>query len=136
MALQFLSREWFDQVMALRAEAEATLGVDGIPEAVKTVRLNICVPHESGEKQFSVKGGDAFIGHIDDAITRLTVDYDTARKLILDGDVSAGMQAFMQGLIKVEGDMSQLLVLQQHLAAQPTPEQQALRSRVVDFTVF
>lgn len=136
MTLQFLSKDWFEQVMALRAEAEATLGADGIPDAVKTVRMNISVPHESGEKQFSVKGGDAAMGHIDDAITRLTIDYDTARKLIIEGDVSAGMQAFMSGLIKVEGDMAQLLLLQQHLAAQPTPEQQALRSRVVAFTVF
>lgn len=136
MTLQFLSKEWFEQVMALRAEAEATLGGDGIPEAVKAVRLNISVPHDSGDKHFSVKGGDAFLGHIDDAITRLTIDYDTARKLIIEGDVSAGLQAFMQGLIKVEGDMAQLLVLQQQLTAQPTPEQQALRARVVAFTVF
>ncbi len=136
MKLQFLSKEWFDQVMSLRTEAEATLGAAGIPDAVKAVRLNITVPHASGEKQFSVKNGDAFIGHIADATTRLTVDYDTARRLIVDGDASAGMQAFMQGLIKVDGDMSQLLVLQQQMTAQPTPEQQALRERMIAFTTF
>lgn len=136
MALQFLSKEWFDQVMALRAEAEALMGADGIPDGVKQVKLNITVPHASGDKQFSVKDGDAQVGHIGDAETKLTVEYDVARRLIIEGDVSAGMQAFMAGQIRVEGDMSKLLVLQQHLAAPQTAEQQALRQKVVDFTSF
>lgn len=136
MALQFLSKEWFDQVLALRAEVEATLGADGIPAEVKLVKLNISVPHESGEKHFSLKDGDAYMGHITDADTKLTVEYDVARRLIIEGDVSAGMQAFMSGQIRVEGDMSKLLLLQQHLAAQPTPEQLALRAKVVEFTTF
>lgn len=136
MALQFLSKEWFDQVLALRAEAEATLGADGIPAEVKLVKLNICVPHVQGEMKFSLKDGDAQMGHIDDADTKVTVEYDVARRLIIEGDVSAGMQAFMAGQIRVEGDMSKLLVLQQQLAAPPTPEQLALRKRVIEFTTF
>ena len=134
MALQFLSKEWFDQVMSLRAEALATLGDDGLPADVKQVKLNISVPHADGEKQFSVRNGDAQMGHISDADTKLTLEYDVARRLVLEGDVSAGMQAFMSGQIKVEGDMSKLLVLQQHLAAQLTPAQAALRDRMIGFT--
>lgn len=136
MALQFLSKEWFEHVLALRAEVEATLGADGIPADVRQVKLNIVVPHAGGEKHFSLKDGDAQMGHIGDAETKLTVEYDVARRLIIEGDVSAGMQAFMAGQIRVEGDLSKLLVLQQHLAAQPTPEQMALRNKVIEFTVF
>lgn len=136
MALQFLSKEWFEQVMALRTEAEALLGAEGIPAGVREVRLNITVPHADGDRHFAVKDGDAQIGHIDDAHTRLTVDYDVARRLIIEGDPSAGVQAFMAGQIRVDGDLSKLLVLQQHMTAPQTPEQRALRQKVVDFTSF
>lgn len=135
MSLPFLSDDWFAQVKSLRAEAEATLGGATLPAEVLAVKLNISVPHPEGEKRFSLRDGDAHLGHADDADTRVTVDYEVARRLFLEGDVAAGMQAFMAGQIRVEGDMSKLLLLQQHLGAQPTPEQKALRERIIAFTV-
>lgn len=69
------------------------------------------------------------------SLTRVTVDYEVARKLFLEGDVSAGMQAFMAGQIRVEGDMSRLLLLQQHMGARPSGEQAALRDKAIAFTV-
>lgn len=134
MSLQFLSNEWFDQVMALRADAEATLGDAGLPAEVKSVKLNISVPHATGEKQFSVSGGEPQLGHIADADTKVIVEYDVARRLFLEGDVSAGMQAFMGGQIRIEGDMTKLLLLQQHLSSPPSAAQTALREKVVGFT--
>ena len=135
MTLKFLSNEWFEKVKSLRAEAEATLNGTALPVEVMSVKLNIAVPHPEGEKQFSLKDGDAHLGHVADADTKVTVEYDVARRLFLEGDVSAGMQAFMAGQIRVEGDMSRLLLLQQHLGAQASPEQKALREKVIAFTV-
>lgn len=134
MSLQFLSNEWFDRVMALRADAEATLGDAGLPVEVRSVKLNISVPHASGEKQFAISGGEPQLGHIADADTRVIVEYDVARRLFLDGDISAGVQAFMAGQIRIEGDMTRLLLLQQHLSSQPSAGQMALREKVVGFT--
>ena len=39
--------------------------------------------------------------------------YAVAKKLFVDGDQAAGMQAFMSGQIKVEGDMSKLMAMGQ-----------------------
>lgn len=135
MSLKFLSNEWFDRVLALRAEAEATLGDAGVPAEIRAVKLNISVLHPEGEKQFALAGGNPQVGHVSDADSRVTVDYEVARKLFLEGDVSAGMQAFMAGQIRVEGDMSKLLLLQQHMGARPSSEQAALRDKVIAFTV-
>jgi hypothetical protein len=51
-------------------------------------------------------------GHLDSPDLKVTVDYDTAKAILIDGNPQAGMQAFMAGKIKVEGDMAKLLALQ------------------------
>ena len=40
------------------------------------------------------------------------MDGETLRKVFLEFDMAAAMQAFMTGKIKVQGDMSQLMALQ------------------------
>ena len=42
----------------------------------------------------------------------MTTDYETARKIFVDQDPQAGMQAFMAGKVKVQGDMAKLLAAQ------------------------
>ena len=42
----------------------------------------------------------------------MTVDYLTAKAIIVDGNPQAGMQAFMAGKIKVQGDMTKMMALQ------------------------
>ena len=51
-------------------------------------------------------------GEIESADVTLTTDYATARALFVDQDPQAAMQAFMSGKIKVQGDMSKLMMLQ------------------------
>lgn len=135
MTLKFLGAAWFEQVMSLRAEAEATLGSAGIPDEVRSLRVNLRVPHPEGERQFALADGNPQQGHVADAQATLTVEYDVARRLFLEGDVSAAMQAFMAGQIRVEGDMSKLLLLQQYIGATPSAGQLALRDKVIAFTV-
>ena len=48
------------------------------------------------------------------------MDAETLRKVFLEFDMAAAMQAFMTGKIKVQGDMSQLMALQ---TAKPSQEQ-------------
>jgi putative sterol carrier protein len=52
------------------------------------------------------------LGELDAADLTVTTDYDTARKLFVDQDQAAGMQAFMAGKIKVQGDMMKMMALQ------------------------
>ena len=52
------------------------------------------------------------IGHLETPDLKVTVDYDTAKAILIEGNPQAGMQAFMAGKIRVEGDMAKLLALQ------------------------
>ena len=56
---------------------------------------------------------DMDIGHIDDAEVTITIDYATAKAIFVDGNPQAGMQAFMAGKIKVQGDMTKLMAMGQ-----------------------
>jgi putative sterol carrier protein len=42
----------------------------------------------------------------------LTTDYATARDVFVSGNQAAGMQAFMAGKVKVQGDMTKLMAAQ------------------------
>jgi len=52
------------------------------------------------------------LGHLENPDLTVTLDYATAKAIIVDGNPQAGMQAFMQGKIKVQGDMTKLMAMQ------------------------
>jgi putative sterol carrier protein len=52
------------------------------------------------------------LGELEGADLTLTTDYETARKLFVEQDQAAGMQAFMAGKIKVQGDMMKMMAMQ------------------------
>jgi putative sterol carrier protein len=53
------------------------------------------------------------VGHAEHADVTLTTDYDTAKRMLLAvDDPTAGLQAFMEGKVKVQGDMAKLMATQ------------------------
>jgi putative sterol carrier protein len=70
-------------------------------------------------------------GHIDSPDLTVTVDYETAKAILVDGDAQAAMQAFMSGRIKIDGDMTLLLALQ---STPVDPVHQELAARVREIT--
>jgi len=52
------------------------------------------------------------LGHIEPADLKVSLDYQTAKAILVEGNPQAGMQAFMAGKIRVEGDMAKLMALQ------------------------
>ena len=126
--MKFLSDEWFAKVDEMRAEA----GDLEIPEALAAVTINVTVTQEGADdEKMNLKGGDFVKGHADDAPTTLTVSADLAKKIFIDGDSQAGMQAFMAGEIKVEGDMSKIMELQM---VQPSDGQKSLLRKIREIT--
>jgi putative sterol carrier protein len=127
MSYVFLSDEWFDAVEGLR---------DEVPEAsaaVADLKLNIVVSGgPDGDREIHMAGGQFERGLADGAPTKVTVPYDVARSMFIDGNQAAAMQAFMSGQIKVEGDMTKLMAMQS--AGGPTPEQQALQAKLQALT--
>jgi hypothetical protein len=123
----FLSDAWLDEAQKLGAEAPAPTG----PAA--DLVLNIVVPDTpDGERQLNMKGGKFEKGLVDEAPTKVTIPFDVAKAMFIDGNPQAAMQAFMAGQIKVEGDMTKLMAMQS--AGGPTPEQAAFQQKLKDIT--
>jgi hypothetical protein len=128
MSLEFLSDEWFAKVKELRAAA----GNLEAPAALADLVLNITVTGSAGgDRAMSLVGGMIEEGHKDGAPTTMILPADLAKRIFINGDQSAGMQGFMSGQIRVEGDMSKLMALQ---TAQPTSAQKALMSQIQGIT--
>ena len=122
----FLSDEWISGVESIVGEYANEVA----SAAHGNVAVNLIVTETpfGGDRQFhmgsvdgkAVMGG----GHLDPADLVLTTDYVTAKDVFIAGNPQAGMQAFMSGKIKVQGDMAKLM-MQQASGGVPSPEMQA-----------
>lgn len=129
MAYAFLSDEWLEEVKKIAGDAAAGAGASDL-------KLNFTITGgPEGDKEMHVSGGMSAAafgkGHLADAPTKIVVPYDVAKKMIVEGDQQAAMQAFMQGQIKVEGDMSRLMAMQ---AQPPQGADPAIQQKLKDIT--
>lgn len=115
---QFLSDEWFEAAEALRAQY-----ADRMPDPVVEVRINQVitgVPFGDGtvHAYLDTSGGAAVLelGELDEPDAIITTDYETARIFIVDQDPALAMQAFLEGRVKVQGDMMKLMAAQAQAA--------------------
>ncbi|HEX2064911.1 MAG TPA: SCP2 sterol-binding domain-containing protein, partial [Acidimicrobiales bacterium] len=86
--------------------------------------MNAHMDSSSGELEFET-------GHIDNPDVTVTLDYETAKAIFVDQNPQAGMQAFMAGKIKVQGDLAKLLAAQQ---SPPSPVAGEVQQRLKDLT--
>jgi len=111
---QFLSDEWIAMARKLREEHGTAAG--SVPHQVRMNLVITEVPFGDSpmDAHLDTTGGQVQIdvGHIDPADLKVTVDYATAKSILVDGNPQAAMQAFMSGKIKLEGDMTKLMALQ------------------------
>jgi putative sterol carrier protein len=123
-----MSKEWFEKVNELREAA----GDIETPSALHDLVINITVTGtDEGEKHMSLVSGMIEEGHHDNAPTTMILPVDLAHRIFIDNDQSAGMQGFMSGQIKIEGDMSKLMALQ---TAQPSGDQMELMKKIQEVT--
>jgi putative sterol carrier protein len=124
MAHEFLSDEWIDALEALRDEAPEP------PAAMKDLAINLVVIEcPFGDREAHIKGGQLERGLMEGAPTTLTVPYDIAKKIFIEQDPQAGMQAFMAGQIKIDGDMTKVMAMQS-AGQNPTAEQKAFQDKL------
>lgn len=124
---KFLSDEWFKKVKELTEDA----GDIDIPAALKDLTFNLTVTQPDGsEKKVHMHAGQFGDGHKDAPVT-VSVPAEIAQKIFLEGDQQAGMQAFMSGQMRVEGDVTKLMVLQ---SVQPTDDLKDLMTDIKDIT--
>jgi hypothetical protein len=130
MPYAFLSDEWFTKVEELVAAA----GDLQIPPAMRAAEVNVTVtgsPAGSGEVQLAMKEGLFTRGHRSDFATTLTLSADLARKIFIDGDTAAGVQAFLDGSIQVAGDLARLVAMQ---TVEPSERQKRLTREIAAIT--
>jgi putative sterol carrier protein len=114
MSHQFLSEEWMTAAKAIREKY-----ADQVPPVTVSIRMNQVitdVPFGEGtiNAYLDTSSGalEMELGALETPDLTLTTDYATAKAVFVDQDQAAGMQAFMSGKIKVQGDMMKMMAMQ------------------------
>jgi putative sterol carrier protein len=104
---QFLSDPWFDAAEKLIQEHKPE-----VPPANLVMNLEVADGDKTVKFFMGAKNGDVLFGKgtTEGADLTMSTDIDTARSVFISGDQQAGMQAFMAGKVRVQGDMTKLMM--------------------------
>jgi putative sterol carrier protein len=132
---EFLTPEWLDAAKRLYDEMPK-------PESppAHSIRMNQIIteaPFGGGEEikvHLDTSDGEVKMeqGHLDAPDLTVTVDWATAKAIFVEQNPQAGMQAFMAGKIKVQGDMTKMMAMQQ--SGPPDPAAQAIADAIKEMT--
>ena len=129
----FLSDEWLEAAKKIREEHAGA--VTAPAHAVRMNQIITEVPFGEGtiEAHVDTSGGemDMDTGHLENPDLTVTLDYATAKAILVDGNPQAGMQAFMAGKIKVQGDMTKMMAMQ---SGAPDPAQAEIAAKIKEIT--
>jgi len=104
---RFLSDDWFDAAEKLIREHQAAA-----PPTNLVMNLEVADGSDTIKFFMGSKDGEVLFGKgaTDGADLTMSTDIDTARAVFVSGDQQAGMQAFMAGKVRVQGDMTKLMM--------------------------
>lgn len=129
----FLSESWTAEANRIREEHRGRTA-----PAAQSVRMNQIVtdvPFAEGTilAHMDTSSGELVMdtGHLDHPDVTVTVNDATAKAMFVDNNPQAGMQAFMAGKVKVEGDMGKLMALGQQA---PDPVAEEVSNRIAAIT--
>jgi putative sterol carrier protein len=135
----FLSDEWIAAARRIREEQRNSERPE--PVVVNPVRMNQVitdVPFGSGslDAHIDTTSGELEIdaGHLDEPDVTVTLDYETAKAVFVDGTMETAMQAFMAGKVRVQGDLPKLIAAVQQQATPLTPEAGEIARRIKEIT--
>ena len=109
----FLTEEWVVAAKAIREEHAGDT-----PAPTHVVRMNQIITEvpfsddplhahmDSSEGELKMD-----LGHLENPDLTVTIDYMTAKAILVEGNPQAGMQAFMAGKTKVDGDITKLMAI-------------------------
>jgi putative sterol carrier protein len=130
----FLSDEWFVAARKIRDELA--------PEAttpVQELRMNLVItgaPFNDGTEiktHVDTSGSkmEMDTGHVEDPEVTITADYATIKAFFIDQDYTLGIQAYMAGKLKIDGDITKLMTMQQ---GSPDPVAVTMGERIKEIT--
>ncbi len=132
---KFLSDEWMTEASRVREELAGQGGapphqirmnlvINDVPSDVRESPIDAHMDTSEGEMKMD-------LGHLDNPELTVTLDYETAKAIFVEQNPQAGMQAFMAGKIKVQGDMTKLMAMQQ---GAPDPTAAAIAAKIKEIT--
>lgn len=129
----FLSSDWVAAAKKIRDDSDT--GGTPISLPVRMNQIITEVPFGDGlvEAHMDTSSGtlELDLGHIEAPDLTVTLDYETAKAILVERNPQAGLQAFMAGKVRVEGDMAKLMALQ----SAPTDERaDAMADRLREIT--
>jgi putative sterol carrier protein len=138
MSHPFLSPAWMEAAKAIREKY-----ADQATKVVTVIRMNQVITDvpDSVHLEATIRtyldtssgSAELELGELETPDLTITTDYETARKLFVEQDQAAGMQAFMSGKIKVQGDMMKMMALQ---TAMPQDEvAKTIAQEIKDITI-
>ncbi len=112
MAVKFLSEEWAQEVTKALNESEEFKSASSNQQAKLQQVVTDTPDGGEGKYYFNLEGGNAEVslGELSDAEATISQNYDTA-VAIAKSELNA-QQAFMQGKLKISGNMMKLMQLQ------------------------
>jgi putative sterol carrier protein len=129
----FLSDEWLEAAKKIREESSTPAAAPA--HAVRMNQIITDVPFGEGSinAHMDTSGGEMEMdtGHLENPDLTVTLDYATAKAILVDGNPQAGMQAFMAGKIKVQGDMTKMMAMQQ---GAPDPAAAEIAAKIQEIT--
>lgn len=132
----FLSDEWITEAQRIREEFR-----DERQPITNPVRINQViteVPFGPGEVEAHIDTTsgelEMGLGHLDEPDVSMTLDYETAKAIFVDGTREAAMQAFMAGKIRVQGDLTKLIIAMQDQNTPITPGAGEMTRRIQEIT--
>lgn len=132
----FLSDDWLAEARRMGKEY-----ADQLDAGEYLIRMNQViteVPFGDGTLHTHIDSSSGTMeietGHLEEPDVTVTLDYETARAVFIEGKPDAGMQAFMAGKVVVQGDMTKLLLAMQQDKITPDPRAAELHKRIQDIT--
>ena len=114
MSHPFLSAEWIAAAREIRARY-----ADRVPAMTAVVGVNLTVLEVPFDGEVLLAHMDTSsgtleleLGHLGAADAHVTLDYPTARAMLVERDPTLVMQAVMSGRVQIEGDLMKVMALQ------------------------
>ena len=133
MSHQFLSESWIEAARDIRHRYSGDVPVIDVVVRINVITTKVPFGDGSISAYIDTSNGslEMELGSIEESDLTVTTDYETARKLFVEQDPTASMQAFMAGRIKVEGDITRLMVMQTSLPQTDTTEAVAAEIKAI-----
>ena len=129
----FLSAEWMEEAHKIREEFAGQTSAPAHAVRMNQIITDVPFSDDPINAYMDTSQGDLELdlGSLENPDLTVTVDYETAKAIFVEQNPQAGMQAFMAGKIKVQGDMTKLMAMQSQA---PDPVAQQVADRVKEIT--